>query len=162
MRGGPRRNKPAALRVLEGNPGHRPINTAEPTPPPAANLDPPAWLDREAKRCWREVAPVLSDMGVLSAADRNALVLYCQAWSRYRAAVRAMASPPFGDDVEPKTLAEYLTGWAVRVEKAEASVRLLGADFGMNPVARSRLSVAKPAEKVDEMEDLLSGRSRAS
>jgi phage terminase small subunit len=58
--------------------------------------------------------------------------------------------------------AEDYRNACVTVEKAETALRLLGSDFGMNPSARSRLSVAKPTEKVDAMEDMLSGRSRAS
>ena len=44
-----RKPKPTALKVLEGNPGKRPLNDREPVPPRAA-LKCPAWLLPEAKK----------------------------------------------------------------------------------------------------------------
>ena len=44
-----RKPKPTALKLLEGNPGKRPLNDREPVPPRAA-LKCPAWLLPEAKR----------------------------------------------------------------------------------------------------------------
>ena len=43
-----RKPKPTALKVLEGNPGKRPLNDREPVPP-KATLKCPAWLLPEAK-----------------------------------------------------------------------------------------------------------------
>ena len=44
-----RKPKPTALKVLEGNPGKRPLNDHEPIPP-KGELKCPSWLLPEAKR----------------------------------------------------------------------------------------------------------------
>ena len=46
-----RKPKPTAIKVLEGNPGKRPLNEHEPAPP-KANIKCPTWLLPEAKKEW--------------------------------------------------------------------------------------------------------------
>jgi len=53
MRG--RRPKPAALRELEGNPGHREI--IDSPQPPAVLPKPPAHLSKAAKKLWKHIGP---------------------------------------------------------------------------------------------------------
>lgn len=160
-RGGPTRNKPTAEKAARGNPGKRPLNLFEPKPGELRNPDPPAWMDRIAKDTWRKTLPELVNMGLMSEADINTLALYCQAWSRYRSAtatIERLESKGKPEDVSLKDFVAMLSGVNVRLEKAEASVRLLSHDLGLNPAARSRLSVGKADKPVDEMEGLLSGR----
>ena len=81
MRG--RRPKPTALKKLQGNPGRRPLNTAEPKPPRARAVPPcPPYLEGEARREWHRMAPMLSASGMMSLADATALAAYCQARRR--------------------------------------------------------------------------------
>ena len=48
-----RKPKPTAMKVLEGNPGGRPLNKNEPKPDKKAPRC-PAWLEEEAKKeCHR-------------------------------------------------------------------------------------------------------------
>ena len=49
MRG--RKPTPTAIKVLEGNPGKRPLNDREPQPPKKAPSC-PKWLEPDAKREW--------------------------------------------------------------------------------------------------------------
>ena len=55
--------KPTALKVLEGNPGKRPLNDHEPIPP-KGELKCPSWLLPEAKKEWKRLASSLEAMGV--------------------------------------------------------------------------------------------------
>lgn len=55
-----RKPKPTALKMLEGNPGGRPLNTKEPKPEKKAPRC-PSWLEDEAKKsgnvwrkCWNK------------------------------------------------------------------------------------------------------------
>lgn len=64
-----RKPKPTALKKLEGNPGKRPLNELEPMPR-VSMLRCPNWLEPEAKKEWRRLAPVLIDAGILTGADR--------------------------------------------------------------------------------------------
>ena len=57
--------KPQALKKLQGNPGRRKLNAAEPTPDSALPAC-PAWLNAEAKREWKRVSATLHVAGLLT------------------------------------------------------------------------------------------------
>lgn len=44
----------------------------------------PRWIDEDAKKEWRRLAPVLIKDGLLNEKTYNSLVTYCQEWSRYQ------------------------------------------------------------------------------
>ena len=73
---------PTALRRLQGNPGKRGYNHAEPQPPEGVP-DCPAHLNAAARDEWDRLALVLHDMGVVTAVDRAALAAYCQCYGRW-------------------------------------------------------------------------------
>lgn len=163
-RGGPRSNTPTQLKVITGTARKDRIHGDEPKPSAAVDLTAPSWLDAMGKRYWRETSAVLDRMGLLTEADLNQLALYCQAWSRYRSAFATIAKferDGRPEDVTFKDFVAMVSGATVRLEKAEASIRLLSHDLGLNPAARSRLSVGKVDKPVDEMEGLLSGIKRS-
>jgi len=76
---------PTAVKELRGNPGHRPLGDREPQPkvgePPM-----PSGLSRYAKQAWKRMVPILLDMGVLTVADGDALMLYCEAYASWKTA----------------------------------------------------------------------------
>ena len=80
-----RKPKPTAMKILEGNPGKRPLNENEPVPP-KGEIKSPAWLLPEAKKEWKRLAPSLEAMGVLTMADWTAFQGYCQAYARWKEA----------------------------------------------------------------------------
>jgi phage terminase small subunit len=77
---------PTAVKELRGNPGHRPLDDREPQPkvgePPM-----PSGLSRYAKQAWKRMVPILLDMGVLTVADGDALMLYCEAYASWKTAM---------------------------------------------------------------------------
>ena len=84
-----RKPKPTAIKELEGNPGKRPLNDAEPKPerkaPPC-----PKWLEPEAKKEWRRLSKQLEQIGVLTEVDQAAFASYCQAYARWKEAEEFM------------------------------------------------------------------------
>ena len=80
-----RKPKPTALKMLEGNPGGRPLNTKEPKPEKKAPRC-PSWLEDEAKKEWKRMAKVLEQMGLLTEMDMAAFAGYCQAYARWKEA----------------------------------------------------------------------------
>ena len=78
--------KPTNLKILEGNPGKRPLNLAEPQPEPGALC--PDWLSNRAQQEWKRLAPILERCGILTAADQNTLAAYCDALANYVRATR--------------------------------------------------------------------------
>jgi len=80
-----RKPKPTALKRLEGNPGKRQLNEHEPVPPKSI-IRCPAWLEAEAKKEWKRLAPSLEAMGILTSVDITAFAGYCQAYARWKEA----------------------------------------------------------------------------
>src|SRR3990167_9530086 len=76
-----RKPKPTRLKVLEGNPGKRPLPADEPEPR-MLSIECPEMLQGEARVEWERLAPELSALGLLTTVDRAGLVAYCQAWGR--------------------------------------------------------------------------------
>src|ERR1051325_2887208 len=58
---------------------------------PKGNIRPPAWLDKLARRMWKQLVPLLHQMGVMTRIDRNALIRYCTYWSRWTKAEQFLA-----------------------------------------------------------------------
>jgi len=73
--------KPTNLKILEGNPGKRPLNLAEPQPELGAKC--PDWLSARGQTEWQRLAPVLENCGLLTLADQNTLAAYCEAFGNY-------------------------------------------------------------------------------
>lgn len=142
--------KPTHLKVLEGNPGKRPLNKNEPKPKPVAPKC-PTWLDKEAKREWKRVAPELEKLGLLTIVDGTALAAYCQAYSRWAAAEKVLTTEGMTYETE--------TGYIRQrpevgiVQKYLNLIRGFCAEFGLTPSARSRMTL--PGENEDEDDGIL-------
>lgn len=152
MRG--RKPKPTHLRVLEGNPGHRPINRREPKPTPVAPK-PPSWLDREAKREWKRIAPELERLGLLTKVDGAALAGYCQAYARWRAAEEIIKREGLTVTTESGYVMPHP---AVKIaEKSMQLLRAFATEFGLTPSSRARMTLPKVEE--DDLDAILAGGS---
>ena len=82
-RSGGRNRKPTALKILQGNPGRRPLKPDnEPQPTPAIPSCPDELSDL-AKREWNRVAVELHALGVVSEIDRAALAAYASAYGSF-------------------------------------------------------------------------------
>ena len=57
-----RKPKPTALKVLEGNPGHRPLNKKEPMPKGKLPRC-PEWLEDDAKKEWKGAEEFIAQHG---------------------------------------------------------------------------------------------------
>jgi P27 family predicted phage terminase small subunit len=148
MRG--RKPKPTLTRRLEGNPGKRPLNEAEPVPP-SGLPDCPDHLDDEARAEWFRTAAVLQEMGLLTRADRAALAAYCTVYSRW---VQAEAHVrKFGTIVKsPDKGFPMKSPYLVIADQSLEAMRKLMVEFGLTPSSRSRIRVADHAEARTELE----------
>src|SRR5262245_8074150 len=79
---------PPGLKVLHGNPGHRPIKPASLKPLAGARC--PKGLSPSAKAEWQRLAPELGRLGILTRLDRAAFAGYCEAWSKFDWAVKEL------------------------------------------------------------------------
>lgn len=157
--------KPTQMKVIEGNPGKRPLPQHEPKPTIKAPSC-PKHLDKEAKAEWRRISKELLQLGLLTAIDRSGLAAYCQCWSRWVYAEEQLAGlrepkPIVIDDeiigvIDGWTFRtdkgyEAATPWISIASKALAEMRQYITEFGLSPAARTRIQV-KPVEQVDTYE----------
>lgn len=148
-----RKPKPTNIKILEGNPGKRPLNEYEPKPlkkaPPC-----PKWLEPEAKKEWRRLAKTLEAMGVLTDADMAAFAGYCQAYARWKEAEERIT--------DRGLVIRTPSGYPQQVPYisiAQQYLKLMqqfAEQFGLTPAARSRIIAGSGESKaVDDMDALL-------
>lgn len=135
--------KPTKLKILQGNPGKRPLNKNEPEPTRGIPSR-PEWLSREAKREWSRVTQELDRLGLLTVVDRALISAYCQAWADYVAAQK--------DIQRNGTYFVTATGYEAPrpsvgiAAKALQQMIQLSARFGFTPSDRSKMSMPEPKE----------------
>jgi len=155
-----RKPKPTALKILEGNPGKRQLNTREPTPEKRAPKC-PGWLDPEAKKEWRRLTKQLEGLGLLTEIDMAAFAGYCQAYARWKEAEEFIS--------KHGTIVKTPSGYWQQVPQvsiAQTYLKLMNKlceQFGLTPSARSRMIAgAGQQEAMDPMELLLLNGGRKS
>lgn len=135
MRG--RKPKPTALKLIEGNPGHRPLNCWEPTPHVKVPTC-PSHLCPSAKTEWKRLAKLLHMLRVLSELDRAALAAYCQAYGRWVEAEQKLKETP----ALLKLPSGYLqpNPWLTIATKQLELMHKYMTELGLSPSSRSRVS----------------------
>lgn len=149
--------KPTALKLLQGNPGKRPLNEAEPKPEPEIPSC-PEHLDEEAQREWERMAGRLSDLGLLTGIDRAALAAYCLAWSRWVQAEEAVRETGLLLQ-SAKTMVFYQNPMVAIANRAQAEMRRWIQEFGMTPSSRSGMKVTESNEKKNPLAKYLKSGS---
>ncbi|WP_069648975.1 phage terminase small subunit P27 family [Caloranaerobacter ferrireducens] len=148
-----RKPKPTALKVLEGNPGKRPLNKNEPKPEKKAPRC-PSWLEPEAKKEWKRMAKTLETIGILTQVDAAAFAGYCQAYARWKEAEEFLS--------KHGTIFKTPSGYIQQVPQvsiAQTYLKIMKdfcSEFGLTPSARSRIRVdGDTSTNDDPMEELL-------
>jgi P27 family predicted phage terminase small subunit len=150
-----RKPKPTVLKVLQGNPGKRPLNPHEPRPEPKLPQA-PAHLSEDAKKEWRRLGRQLLRMGLMTEIDRPALALYCQAWGRWLEAEDALKR--YGVMVKSSAGFPVQSPYLAVANKAMEQMRSLLSEFGMSPASRTKVTAVEGPQEVDEFEALLRRR----
>ncbi|MDO5331539.1 MAG: phage terminase small subunit P27 family [Bacillota bacterium] len=151
-----RKPKPTAMKMLEGNPGKRPLNLKEPVPEKKLPKC-PDWLEDEAKAEWKRLCKGLFNMGLLTEYDMATFASYCQAYARWKEAEEFIS--------QHGTIVKTKTGYWQQVPQVSIShsnqkiMMQAAAEFGLTPSARSRLIAGSggPEDELDEMEIILGG-----
>jgi P27 family predicted phage terminase small subunit len=127
---------PSTLKRLHGETRPSRVNFREPLPR-RTTPQPPAELDPGAKRIWRRTVREMP-AGVITAADTDTFVCYCEAVVRYRqsAALLARSAPLIrgarAGDLIANPLDRVTRGWADQI-------RLFARELGLTPSARAGL-----------------------
>ena len=155
-----RPKKPAAVKELEGNPGHRPIQE-EPQFQAVKIPKCPTHLKGEARKEWKRVSQELFEAGLLANVDRAALAAYCTVWARWVRAEKEL------DEGKNKKLDEevdttrtglvletdkgyrYQNPWVSIANKSMEDMKKFMAEFGMTPASRGKVSATKKADPAE-------------
>lgn len=142
MRG--RKPVPTALKVLRGNPGKRTINTAnEATPETPATLAPPSWLAEDAQIEWRDKAPMLQRLGLLTEADLDAFALYCATFARWKEAEQKVLASGMLIKSGSNNGIPVINPYLHIATKAQRDAAKMLVEFGLTPSSRARVKVEK-------------------
>lgn len=139
--------KPTALKLVEGNKGHRALPSGvEKEPSPQVGLpDCPAHLTPEAQTEWQRIAPLLLRYRLVTDIDGAALALYCQSYGRWQEAERQIAAlrEKGGDGLLVKAPSGYpiQNPYLAIANRAMEDCYKYLQQFGLSPAARTRVTV---------------------
>lgn len=149
--------KPTALRLLEGNPGKRPLDLTAGVNPKIEVPSMPKHLSVEAKKEWKRITPLLEELGLVSGLDRTALALYCQAAGRLAELETAFNGMVDAKVADGKVYADAVfeashsvtpSGYAQQsvivqlIGKHREQVNRYLMHFGLSPAARGRVQAS--------------------
>lgn len=148
-RGRPR--KPTALKIIEGNPGKRPLPTNEPKPK-VGGVKCPKVLSPRAKKVWRDRKPELEALGLLTVIDAEAFAIFCQAYALWEESVEWIqkhgAVYMLKDEKgNPRCLQQ--APYVSIMNKQALIVKAFCSEFGLTPAARARLSTEDMNREAD-------------
>lgn len=152
--------KPTARKILTGNPGKRPLNSAEPQP---LQITPkcPKSLTPRAKEIWEELRPELERLGLLTCIDWVTYAPLCHVWAEFEWAMQTIEKEGHYIIVGGKQ--DPVTGvWHGGQAQPHPAVGILAtarkdilnysARFGLDPSSRSRIQAPGQADRPSRVE----------
>ncbi len=140
-----RPSTPAALKVLTGNPGKRPIQR-EPKPlgdGPVA----PKTLTKNAQAIWKRTVAAQAP-GVFTQVDENGLAAYCEAVAMHRTAIAMIDA--HGMTTTGSTGQQTVSPW-VKIVAEQARLTLsYQSRLGFDPASRAGLNLAEKTPDEDD------------
>ena len=139
-----RPRKPTALKLIHGS-RDRHQNKLEPKPTGEATM--PKWLNKNARKEWRRLAPELTRIGILTVADEVEFAVYCQALAELTEAEAHLAE--HGRTQVTKDGFEGKSAWCSIRDEAWKRLHQAASGFGLTPASRAKVE-AKPIEAKDD------------
>ena len=140
-----RKPKPTNLKIIEGNPGKRPLNLNEPKPISIAS-ECPDWLLADAKKEWKRLAPELERLGLLTILDMAAFAGYCQSYAKFKAAEQFIKKHGTTYKIpkknkEGEVISVYIAQFpeVAIANQCLKHIRAFAAEFGLTPSSRGRI-----------------------
>lgn len=139
-----RKAKPTMLKLLQGNPGNRPINEEEPQPKKLFEPEPPEHFNEIQSAKWRDLSRQLSACRVLTELDLDALQMYVESWCAMNVCLADLTDrgkllrTPTGGAMWNPSWTEY--------KHAANMVRSLQSEFGLTPSARTGVVASADGE----------------
>jgi P27 family predicted phage terminase small subunit len=137
------RPTPSVIKMLHGNPGHRPLNKLEPRP--QIKLPPmPKGMSTRAKALFKFYGRKLVDLRIVSVLDGHLLAAFCSAcalWEHCEKAIAEQGTDVFDRDGTKRRNPNLLTQ-----KNATDTIDRLGSALGLSPSARAKL-IAEPGKR---------------
>jgi P27 family predicted phage terminase small subunit len=150
-----RKPTPTVLKLLNGNPGCRPLPKNEPKPQ-VGLPEAPDTLSADARPYWESIGRQLLDVGVMTRLDAAALAMYCEVYARWIDANQKLAQ--YGCVVKgPKDNMPHHSPYLRVANDCFQQMRFLLGEFGLTPASRARIHAApkeeteNPFAKIDRM-----------
>ena len=129
--------KPAALKILTGNPGKRPIRDE---PKPSDRLpDQPAALSEAARPIFAELVATLDEIGLATATDTRALQNCAERIAEFEALTATLAKSGLTYRLKGSPALRVHPALAARHKASQAMESLLN-DFGLTRAGAARLT----------------------
>lgn len=135
-----RKPKPAARKLLAGNPGKRAINKNEPQFTPITHADPPEWFDDTARQMWETVIHELCAQRVLYVTDLHNVVLFCSAFRNWHESQLEIMRA--GITIETESGPKKNPALTAANETMR-QIATFGSLLGLDPASRQRLITPK-------------------
>ncbi len=152
------RRKPTALKILEGNRGHRKLDPGSEPQPPLGVPPAPKHLKGMALQVYNSLAVQLDSLGLMSKVDGLALEGAAVAYARAVEADKAL---------EASGLAVYVgKGADYPIARPEVTIsqkqwalfHKFCAEFGLTPASRGKLHVGDTGKEMDPIAEAIFGK----
>jgi P27 family predicted phage terminase small subunit len=144
--------KPTNLKLLEGNPGKRPINKGEVNPEIAIPKC-PEWLMEEAKKEWERISIHLYHLKLLTQIDMAGLASYCQYYAKYLEAEKKLLIE--GEMLTSKKGNDYINPRTYLSNTYNREMRNYLSKFGLTPSDRANLDMIMDNELTEDEKEML-------
>lgn len=147
-----RKPKPTAIKDLQGNPGKRAKNHAEPVFSPSEGACPP-WLSARAREEWGIVSAELKTLGMLQRVDAASLASYCQSVANVEAAQAEIDEHGL---VIEDAMGKRIKNPAFNIQKeAMLLIQKFASEYGFTPAARARIKAPTVQKETDPLAEYL-------
>ncbi len=124
---------------------HSGKNTAVDVGP--ARQNPPRWLSKEAKKFWREHAPMCAEMGTLDALSEPLFTALCEHFATYRQVDEQIKADGMVLETAKGSQPHPLL---TALNQTSRELMKLMAEFGLTPAGRKRLGIEAPAKREED------------
>ena len=129
-----RKSKPNIVKLLENNPGGRPLPEEIKLEGEAGSA--PEWFNEDQREAWDDITAA-APPDLLKAADRNLLVIYCQAVGEHKEASLRLEAE--GYIVEAVRGGTKRNDWVAVKNRAAEIMLKAGSEMGFTPASRSKV-----------------------
>lgn len=135
--------QPSVMKLINGNPGRRPVTTPD-FQPHVSLPDAPDWLTAAARAEWDRLGPILLGYAMISEADLAAFALYCAAYGDWVTAERELREREARGERAQIVMSPngypQLSPLVILRNKAREQVLSYLQQFGLSPSSRERVT----------------------